>query len=295
MDTREWQQRLKRTFGGRSGIIGEGLSEVDASETSLGARYVTTLAGFPVLTESYFELAYETLQLVAASTRPPESFEDKFFTAAHLYAFRRARAGYLLYLRTHHAESVSLLRGIWELTNSMLAVRKGVVSVAELFGGSPTVSFLPDDPKEQRKAFKKVIQSAEGRIHTYILGEKSGLSEKAREKLDGIRETLHQAVHRSNMNFAHYWLPWVLGRKPLALLQEYDIDVVTLNTNLTWMVLWPLLRTMKYLRPILDAPEAGWDDRYGILDDSFRHAIGNFPKESARAVEEFVRVHFDAT
>lgn len=54
---------------------------------------------------------------------------------------------------------------------------------------------------------KRVVQGAEGRVHTYVLGERSGISAEGRDGLDGIREVLHQAVHRSNMNFAHHWLP----------------------------------------------------------------------------------------
>ena len=292
MNTKEWQERLEKTFCGPSGVIGEHLQELGAAETALGARYVLTLAGFPVLTESYLVFACETLQAVAASGRQPGVLQDQFFVAAHLYAWRRARAGCLLYLQTFHAESVSLLRGIWELTNCMIAVKKGVVSVGELFGGSPAATPLPDDPKERFREMKRVVQSAEGRVHPYVLGEQSGISAEGREGLDGIREVLHQAVHRSTMNFAHYWLPWVLGRKRLALVQEYDLDVVSLNGNLTWMILWPLVKAMPYLKTALQGVGPSWGERHAVLDDSFRVAIANFPKTSARAIEEFVKVHF---
>lgn len=149
MNTKEWQDRLEKTFSGPSGIIGERLQDFRVAETALGARYVLTLAGFPVLTESYLEFACETLQAIVASRRRPGDLQDQFFVAAHLYAWRRARASYQLYLQTFHAESVSLLRGIWEPTNSMIAVKKAVVAVAELFGGSPEATPMPDDPKER--------------------------------------------------------------------------------------------------------------------------------------------------
>ncbi len=293
MNTKEWQDRLEKTFSGPSGIIGERLQEASAAERFLGAKYVLTLAGFPLLTESYLEFACETLQAIAAPGPHPRNLEDQFLVAAHLYAWRRARASYQLYLQTFHAESVSLLRGIWELTNSMIAVKKSVVSVGELFGGSPEATPMPDDPKERLREMKRVIQSAEGRVHTYVLGERSGISVEGREGLDGIREVFHQAVHRSTMNFAHYWVPWVLDKKPLALVQEYDLDVVSLNGNLTWIVLWPLVKSMAYLKPALEGASPSWDERHSILDDSFRHAMANFPKKSARAIEEFVKIHFE--
>ena len=99
---------------------------------------------------------------------------------------------------------------------------------------------------------------------------------------------MHNAVHKSKINFFHNYSDWVSGKKGFPIFPHYNEDLASVYTNSCIWVSWMLLKVLPLFLFKKDSFGIKWYDKFKVLDESFREMIENFPKPTGKAVIEFV-------
>ena len=287
-----WQKRLEETFRGPTGIVGERLLKLEGVEHTLGTHLTSTFVGYLTLMDSFFDFYLESIHLTAA--RKKESWPEitPFVTATHITAFWRFRASYLIFWKGYFIDGLSLLRSVFENVLQIAALKHGCLKLDQVFGGIKVDEAAELPPEKVAKILRTNIIACDKAVRDKLIGEKSGLSADTQEDMFVFQEILHGAVHKSKLNLYRLFIPWVRGEKSLPIYPTYDEDAASLYMNPSQAIGWMVVRTLPLLQTEPGEFPAQWQEKWQILDDSFKVMIGAHPKRMARSVEEVVGKKF---
>ncbi|MCL6088184.1 MAG: hypothetical protein M1475_07205 [Actinobacteria bacterium] len=103
---------------------------------------------------------------------------------------------------------------------------------------------------------------------------------------------MHNAVHKSKINFFHYYSDWISGKKGLPIFPHYNENLASVYTNSCTWVSWMLLKVLHLFLFNKNSFGIKLYDKFKVLDQSYREMIENFPKSTGKAVIEFVDKKF---
>lgn len=103
---------------------------------------------------------------------------------------------------------------------------------------------------------------------------------------------MHNAVHKSKINFFHYYGDWISGKKGLPIFPHYNEDLASVYMNSCTWISWMLLKVLPMFLFNKNSFGVKWHGKFIVLDESFREMIENFPKPTGKAIIEFVDKKF---
>lgn len=288
-----WQSRIKKTFCGELGVIGEQLLKLKSVENQLAEELIERFSGYVCLMDAFLDFYLETIQNVA-SRKSSEWAEIKtVITGIHVPTFWRFRASCLIFWDGYFIDALSLLRAIFENILQIVSLESGIISIDEVFGKLKVEESRDLSDKEIHRLIRKYTRNSDRKVRTQIIGEKSGLSSTAVEDLKVFERLLHSSVHKSKLDIVWYYGPWLRGERGFPLYPEYSEDRATLYINFSMLIGWMLSKTFPLLQIKVKEFSDNWYSKYRILDKSFEEAIAGFPKRLGRSVEELVAKKFN--
>lgn len=291
-DVAKWQRRIKDTFAGPAGIVGESICKLEGREKALSDFLYNRLCGYVSLMDAFFGFYTDTLELTKKRQDTKWPSRIPVITAFHIPTFWRFRASYIIFWKGYFIDAFGLLRGVLENALSIIALDKDIITAKTAFSDIPEEKMKSGniDPRE----IKLGRTRTDNRIRNALVGSKSPLSREAKKEFTELFDLMHNSVHRSRINILRYYVPWARGEKPFPLMPFYDEDLATVYANVSTFFAWILTKTFPFLEiKSNEFPEA-WRNKYKILDESFDESIRNFPKKSGRNWEEFMTKTFVA-
>lgn len=287
-----WQERLEENFKGPSGVIGERLLKLQRIEQTLGAQLTSTFVGYLTLMDSFLDFYMESIELTAGKRKEQWPELTPFITATHITTFWRFRASYLIFWSGYFIDALSLLRSVFENVLQIAALRHGIITLADAFGGLTVEEASQMSPDEVAKRIRNNIVKADKAVRDNFLGEKSGLSPEAQDDMVAFQGIMHGAVHKSRLNFVRLFGPWVRGQKAMPIYPAYDEDAASLYMNASQGMGWMVVRTLPLLQTQPGEFPEPWHHRWRILEDSFKVMVGAYPKRMGRSIEQVLTKKF---
>ncbi len=293
MSVKEWEERLKATFG-QGGVTGGILLSLYDAEKQYRRFICTRLRGRLVLMDSFFAFFMETLGAAELCFRQRHAeFRHRWYALVLLnYAilFRRFRAAEALLLHGYPFSGYALLRDIKDQAILLAASASGVSTWGKVTGhdGGEGQSRPEAELKERRK-------KEEGRVMRLMLGPNSGLSAEDQERLGRWTEMFHWEVHGSRLTSVMEGESWVKGETSLPIYPQCDLEQASMYNNTSCKLGWMLLRTFAFLQLSPAVFGAQWMHKWNVLDSSFREAVEAFAelgKPLGHAIIRFVEVKF---
>lgn len=290
----KWQKRLEDTFSGRSKIIGEALLPTIELEQKYEKHFITKFHGQDVILNSFEGFYIDTLKLVAElSQKRTLSGTLKFMAAMHVVSFRRFRSAHILFLKGYPFDAVSLLRGLFECVMELAAIGHNVVSVNDIYKALSDEDEKILSEKQKFKEIRKHSFEVQRKINNTLIGKDSGLDRETIENMETWKWLLHSSVHKSFSAIAFQCGSWLKGEDRLSLLHDVDDKQAAFYMNTSCEIAWMLLRTFPLLQADMGNFGYDWENKWKVLDDSFRERDMGLAKAIPIAVKKFVEEKLD--
>lgn len=286
-----WQDKIINTFIGPNGWNGERIFKLDQIEKDILAKIISNLKGFLYIMDAFFDFLIETFE-TSVSDKVEWNKNGPLYFCIQVISFWRLRASYIIFGKGYYAEALSLLRGVYENVLLVESVHQDVITLDEVFG-KLKIEDTKDLPREKiDKMIRENTSATDSKIKTYFFGPKSNLSPESKRLLKSFERNMHNAVHKSKLNFFHYYRDWINGKKGLPIFPHYNEDLASVYANSCTWVSWMLLKVLPLFLFNKKSFGVNWHDKFKVLDQSYREMIENFPKPTGRAVIEFVDKKF---
>lgn len=289
----KWQHRIEETFRGPSGIVGERLLKLKNVESQIFEYMLERFSGYVRLMDAFLDFYIETLQNVATRERSKWTTMISVLSGIHIPTFWRFRASYLIFWDGYFIDAVSLLRAILENVLQISALKHEIITLDEVFGKLKSEDSKNLSEEEAYKLIRKNIKKSDTKVYSQLIGKNSGLSANAIKDLETFFRLLHNAVHKSKLNFLWFWGPWSRCERGFPIFPKYNEDTATLYTNSSMFIGWMVTRTFPLLQINPKEFPKNWHSKYQVLDESFKEAVANFPKRLGHSVEELIAKKFN--
>jgi len=212
--------------------------------------------------------------------------KEAMLTGISTITFWRFRASYLIFTKGFPAESISLLRGIFENILTMIALSKNIISIENAF-----IEIPPNINLSKKilvsKALREGTFKTNNKVKRIIIGDKSLLSRETKSFFETIFKVMHNSVHRSMTNIVAHVFPWYQGEKILLPLPSLKKDLLSAYANLSLYLAWIMIN----LLPKID--EKGIEkftllrNNYDLLNKSFSKILNK--DKNKKFIEEFIK------
>jgi hypothetical protein len=301
MDVAEWQKQLDDTFSD-DGIIGKRLLNIIEMEKKYVQYIMQKFNGYQILTDSFFDFYIETLnqahRQLMQNGRPQGAYRFPVEFLFYVTNFKSLRAAENLFLCGYPFDGYALLRDLKDRAIFLGAIMHRISTFSTLYlgldeaqNGHGTLS------EEDYRKIRKQREKEEKRVHTLMLGAKSGLEETIIHEIKKWEQYFHEEVHGSHWTFFIEGGPWLNKEKALSLGPEPNDVAMGMYINRSNEIKWMILKSMPFLQ--LSAQSFGneWARKWHVLDNAFRFTIeelGKMDKKIAWAVLAMVdqKFHF---
>lgn len=287
-----WQDKIIDNFIGPNGWNGERILTLDKIEMEVLSKIILNLKGFLIIMDAFLDFLMETFEITSVSKKVEWNKNGPLFFCIQLISFWRLRASYIIFGKGYYVEGVSLLRGIYENVLLVVSLKQGIIGIDEVFGKLKIEESKDLTREKIEKIIRDNINATDSKIKEYFFGPKSDISSEAKILLKSFERSLHNAVHKSKVNFFHYYSDWISGKKGLPIFPHYNETLASMYTNMCTWTSWMLLKILPLFLTSKESFEVEWHNKFKVLDESFLEMIENFPKPMGKAVIELVNKKF---
>lgn len=297
METKEWQERLERTFQ-QDGLVGGHLVPVLRAERKCGNFVESTFHGHLVLADCFQAFFVDTLQLAESKFRASPLFSTlrwyAYLLLVELSNFRTIRAAEILFRHGRGGQGYGLLRDLKDRAILLGAVGNSFTTLSETTGldGNANVSDEFSARTARVKTRRKRVEEA---IRAKMIGPQSGLSQETIKQVQKWDEMFHLEVHGARVTSVFEDQDWMTKGGLLPILPTPNLDTLAMYMNRFSEVCWMVLRTFPILQLKPEDFGSDWAEKWRILDESFLHMVqglGKLGKQIASAIIELVSIKF---
>jgi len=282
-----WQDKIIDTFIGPNGWNGERIFKLDQIEKDILVKINANIKGFIYIMDAFFDFLIETFE-ISVKNKIKWNNNGPLYFCIQVICFWRLRASYIIFGKGYYAEALSLLRGIYENVLLIESVNQGVITLDEVLG-KLKIEDTKDLPREKiEKMIRKITRSTDLKIKNYFFGPDSNLSSESKRLLKSFERNMHNAVHKSKLNFFHYYSDWINGKRGLPIFPHYNEDLASVYANSCTWVSWMLLKILPLFLLNIKSFGDNWYNKLKVLDQFYREMIENFPRPTGKAVIELV-------
>jgi len=282
---------LKAEFGIEPGSREEQLwASIREAEDRFETAVHSDLGGYTALADAFQNFFLHTIDLAlrADITNAPE--EWGVFLIESLSAFRALRAAETTFRTGYPLAAFVLLRDLKDRAVYNAATLQGITSPAFSWGSEE----IDGEPGQDQRV-RRVRIKEERRVHSLMLGTKSGLSQPLTEELAGWEQHFNFEMHGSRLTFVSEFGPWIRREEALSLGPVLRESSSSEYFNRATEVGWLWMR----LLPGLQWKEVGfgadWGRRWNILDQAFlrmEQSLSELGKPVADAIQELITKKF---
>jgi hypothetical protein len=209
----------------------------------------------------------DTLGLLVESRHSsPPSEVDLATVTWHIVSFGRFAAAFDLMAKGYYFETMMLARDLWEVSLSLAALRKQVVTLEELTASAATT---PQDAE-------RLSRQIDARVRRALIIENSALDTSAQQAVATFLRFANQAAHKSKVHFALN-LHRAISGQGIPLFPYFDLERAGAAHNMLAAASWSLVSTLPYLPFPESASHTDWDARYAKMQLAFREGPGRNP------------------
>lgn len=264
---------LLADIGGGSQIGSSARQERIAAENSVVALHDTQFWALLCLGDATHQFYRDTLGLlIEGRSSSPISDIDIATVNWHIVSFGRFAAAFDLMAKGYYFEAMMLARDLWEVSLSLVALRKKIVTLDELTAASATTL----------QAAEKLSRQVDAKVSKLLIAENQALDDPARQAIETFRHLANQATHKSKLHFALNLHRAVSGLG-VPLFPHFDLERAGAAHNMLTVASWSLVSTLRYLPFPEPASHTGWDERYSKMQLAFREGPGRNPVPMLKA------------
>jgi hypothetical protein len=258
---------LLAEIGGGSQIGLSARRERDAAEKQVLELHDTEFWALLCLGDATHQFYRDTLGLlVDDSTVGSITDIDVAMVTWHIVSFGRFAAAFDLMAKGYYFETMMLARDLWEVSLSLAALRKKVVTIEELTASDAAT------PQEAERLSRQV----DARVKKTLVTDNEALGDQGREAVTTFLRFANQATHKSKLHFALNVSRAFRGRG-VPLFPHFDIERAGAEHNILTAASWSLVSTLPYLPFPASPARIGWDARYAKMQRAFREGPGRNP------------------
>lgn len=297
VDTKEWQDRIERTFN-ENGIVGPRVRIVVLAEMAYGKYVQEHMRGYVVLADSFQSFYYDTLLAANNQNRRDNVEKDaryhSLYLLSHLTIFRQIRAAETELYHGYPLDGLSLLREIKDRAIFFAAWISGFTNWKSLHA----THLMPsenDSSIEASRAWRRGIELEENRILRLMVREGVGFEEPIKTNLQKWEAFFNLELHGSRFTTAVEFGGWARSTKQLSIETVPNQRAIVGYVNRATDVFWMLHRTLPFLQLADSAFGAAWAEKWNVLDISFRQMeedLSDNGIELPRAVEALIDSKF---
>jgi len=287
-----WQDKIIDNFTGPKGWNGERILMLDNIEKSVLSEIISNFKGFLIIMDAFLDFLMETFKITIVNKKVEWNKNGPLYFCIQLISFWRLRASYIIFGKGYYVEAVSLLRGIYENVLLVTSLKQGIIDIEEVFGKLKIEESKDLSREKIEKIIRDNINATNSKIKEYFFGQKSNISPDSKKLLKSFERSLHNSVHKSKVNFFHYYGDWASGKKGLPIFPHYNETLASMYVNMCIWTSWMLLKILPFFLTNKESFGVKWHNKFKVLDESFREMIENFPKSMGKAVIELVDKKF---
>ena len=283
----KWQERLESTFRGPTGIVGERVLHLCQVEELHRCQIIKKTRGFTTLMDSFMDFAAMTVEEASSHGHTLNVCNFAF----NCVAVQRLRVGLKLFYDGYYFDAATHLRTVYEISLYLAAVLRGHFGFDELLSPKKPIDYENTPEKEVLGIHLQHRRKVDRQVRQRMLGKESGLSEQDRDAVEQMFNVLHHHIHYGLSSVFVYVKQMLRNSLPPSLFPKLDIERGSIFCNTIVCASWGVLRVL----PWLSLPKVytrQWQERYGVLNDSFDFYIRGWDKPAGPAFVNLMRLQF---
>lgn len=281
----QWQSRLKETFRGPTGLVGDRLFAFDEAELAAQRQGIAEFKGYVTLGDASFEFLIQSLEHLSRPTGVYHIVRVPVLVAS----VSRLRASYKLFWMGYFFDAASLLRGIFENVVHLCADAHGIASISDRFDGGG-VNYN-QSPLIISKHLHKLRTARDSAITAAMYGGTSGLSQPDQDEINMMVKLMHSHVHQTEMHVVHLIHEVMASKLPASLMPGWNSRKASHYGLVSMFLAWALARLLAYAVPNQQR-SAEWINRRDVLDDSLRFYFADGSSALSPALIRFIDAKF---
>jgi hypothetical protein len=274
-----WQNKLLAAFSLNGMPGGKFLANTVAAEQKTGAEFMDKWYGHRVLTDSFMEFFGETLYSQWAYNNskgwPQDSPHYALCLILYLTAYRSIRSSEVLAANGYSLPAYAVQRTIKDQLMVLGATANGLANFDDLFGGKGIEG--KDWTEEKNAQLVKNRQKIESKVREKLIGKKSGLTATTQSELKKWDRLFNWEVHRSIFSYSLAAQRLLVDKDTSFKLGPSPDDLAAaMFLNRSMELNWIALRLVPYMRRAETPADKNWDDKWVLLDDSFKFMFDGF-------------------
>lgn len=268
----EYGQLLKAIAGGTDEIGAEAGQLRAQCEARVTEQILTNYWGLILSGDAIHQFYMDFLRFCGERLAKATPLVTWFFHW-HVLSSARHFAAFDLFRRGYYFESSSLARTLWETAFTLCALKRGIVTIEDVFGGKGDAG-----QEVSEKEMKKRIKEADKRIQNALIWRNPDLTDQARKAINTYLSLVNQATHKSNLGLA---MNVRLAEKgePIHLFPGFHAKRTEVSGNILIVATWFLLTTLSYMDSLMPERGSALDLRYQKVLLSFEE-LNKLPPNS---------------
>jgi hypothetical protein len=296
-EIKAWQDKLFAAFSHDDVLGGRVLMPTLELEGLCGEHFVRKYHGHRVLMDAFMDFFGQTiLEQIAVNQVIGWPADRPSYTLSvfmYLTLFRSLRAAEVVSVNGYPLQAYVLQRSVKDQVFVLAAAANNFASFNRLFGWE-------EMPYKQWGAaeYAKNVENrrtVEGQVRDFLIGKKSGLSERTHNELLRWDQMFNWEAHRGLVTFFSEVKRITLDKKVMGLVAEPDEMDDAMYVNRATEVCWMIHRVLPFMRRSETPKNEEWDRKWTLLDESFRwmtEAQGAMEKPIAFAFIELIDKKF---
>jgi hypothetical protein len=248
-------------------------------ESSYGVRVANEMSGYLALSDAFKCFFLETVERLNTECRPKvkTSLSEFYpiFLARLNNNFETLVAAERVALHGYPHQAFTMHRNNFDNAVLTAAAMQGFTDFYSIEG------LVPGQALDE-KSMKSLRKKTEFSIQNIMLGSNSGMSQASVEALRKINDTFDLEVHGSRLSLAKA-ADWFKGSAPLSIMPTFEPRAFSLHMNRYLEVAWMVCRMIPLIQPPEVPLSADWQDKWRVLDDSFRLSCDAMTIECGKA------------
>jgi hypothetical protein len=287
----KWQQRLEDHFSYQGIVGGRLLPLVMEQERLAGDEFITKYKGYRVIADSFLDFFAETLNAAIHARQQVGWPKDHPWYApcvlAFVTQFRGMRAAEILSMNGYPLDGYALQRNLKDQALLIGGVVMGITSFPALAGTRGVDTLKQWDETTRELVFRNRLKE-EVSVFRKMIGASSGLDGEQIAILKRWNRLFNMQVHGAGLTNYREANAWILQGQAPSIGPRIDIDANSVFMNQSNEIAWMTLRILPFLQ-LADTPfDRTWQEKWGVLDDSFRFTIEGLGKIGKRIAPAFI-------
>ena len=189
--------------------------------------------------------------------------------------FKRIYLGIDLMKRGYFIESVGMIRTAFELSKTINAMNKGIITPSEFFGEKRCPDFALKTEEEKEKIIEQYQKLIMNKVDNF---DDKGVRKSLKQNLRIFKKNMHNSVHRAFNNLIMECDDFVKGNLSLFCPDTKKLDFEFSINYLSFMILM-FLRNWKSSEFFLDDGKYTIQNLIDFIQDSYSRMDSQFHKD----------------